>query len=350
MKPAALFLSSGDVLADRRYERAQAYAADGDRAAAADLLVQAVERAPGFASAWFALGEIRAAGGDRAGAIAAFDAARAADPSDRHGAALQLARLGAADPAAAMTPGYLRSLFDQYAPNFDHALVAGLGYRGPVLLREALRGVAAARGLPFHFARALDLGCGTGLVAEALCAHCGAIVGVDLSPAMAAAARRKNVYADVVVADMIDFIAAQPQASCDLVTAGDALVYVADLAPVCRAVARALAPDGLFAFTVETHPGTGVVLGDKLRYAHGADHARAALAQAGLVPLTFDDASTRTENDIAVAGLLVIAGHDLSPKYPAALTNFRRATAATRDRGTRSPGAGRSDRARGCAG
>src|SRR5262249_47773677 len=155
---------------------------------------------------------------------------------------------------------------------------------------------AAARQRPFHFARALDLGCGTGLVAETLRAHCDAITGVDLSAAMAAAARRKGVYADVVVGDMTGFIAPQPKASCDLIVAGDAFVYLADLAPVCRAAARALCADGLFAFTVETHPGSGVVLGEKLRCAHGADHVRAALAAADLVPLVFESASTRTEN------------------------------------------------------
>ena len=57
-------------------------------------------------------------------------------------------------------------------------------------VREALRAVAAARSRPLRFARALDLGCGTGLVAQALHADCDAIVGVDLSHAMAAAARR----------------------------------------------------------------------------------------------------------------------------------------------------------------
>jgi predicted TPR repeat methyltransferase len=316
MKPPALFLSSGDVLADARYERARAYAAGGDRAAAADLMMQALERAPAFASAWFALGEIRGEGGDRAGAVAAFRAALAADPSDRHGAALQLARLGAADPAAAMTPGYVRSLFDQYAPDFDRALVEGLGYRGPALLREALRAAAAARRRAFHFARALDLGCGTGLVAEPLCAHCDTIVGVDLSPAMAAAAQRKGVYADLTVGDLTDFVAAQPESSCDLIVAGDALVYLADLAPVCRAAARALAPDGLFAFTVETHDGTGVVLSEKLRYAHGVDHVRAALAAAGLVSLTFDHVATRSENGAPVPGLLVIAVRNPSPDQP----------------------------------
>src|ERR1700724_442454 len=163
MKPAALVLSSGDVLADRRYERAKAYAAEGDRAAAADLLMQALERAPRFASGWFALGEIRAEAGERPGAIAAFRAALAADPSDCHDAALKLARLDAGDPADAMAPGYVRTLFDQYAANLDHALVEGLGYRGPALLRAALRAAVAARQRPFRFARALDLGCGTGL-------------------------------------------------------------------------------------------------------------------------------------------------------------------------------------------
>src|SRR5262245_24985287 len=53
----ALFITSGDLIADRRYEMARAYAADGDLAAAADLYAQAAELSPGFASAWFALGE-----------------------------------------------------------------------------------------------------------------------------------------------------------------------------------------------------------------------------------------------------------------------------------------------------
>ena len=308
MKPTALFLSSGDVLADRRYEHARAYAAEGDGAAAVDLLMQALERVPDFASAWFALGEIRAQANDRDGAVEAFRAALTADPGDRHGAALQLARLGVGNAREAMTPGYVRSLFDQYAANFDAALVKGLDYRGPQLLREALRAAAALRDRPFPFARALDLGCGTGLVGEALRDCCDTIIGVDLSPAMAAAAQRKGLYADVVIGDMVEFITSEPEGSFDLVVAGDALVYVADLAPVCRTVARALAPDGLFAFTVETHPGSGAVLSDKLRYAHGAAHVRSALENAGLVPVTFEVAASRTENGLPVPGLLVIAG------------------------------------------
>ena len=52
--------------------------------------------------------------------------------------------------------------------------------------------------------------------------------------------------------------------------------------PIAAAASRVLAPDGLFAFTVETHAGDGVVLQQTLRYAHGAAHVRPAIADAGL--------------------------------------------------------------------
>ena len=45
-----------------------------------------------------------------------------------------------------------------------------------------------------------------------------------------------------------------------LVIAADVFVYIGDLAAVCAAVARVLAPDGLFGFTVETHEGEGVIV------------------------------------------------------------------------------------------
>jgi hypothetical protein len=63
------------------------------------------------------------------------------------------------------------------------------------------------------------------------------------------------------------------------------------------------------------------VLGEKLRYAHGADYVRAALEAAGLTPLTFDHLSTRTENGVPVPGLLVIAGRNPSPLLKLNLLN-----------------------------
>ena len=57
-------ISSDDLLADRRYRFGRDLAARGDDAGAADLFAQAIEAAPGFAPAWFALGDVRARLGD----------------------------------------------------------------------------------------------------------------------------------------------------------------------------------------------------------------------------------------------------------------------------------------------
>src|ERR1700675_2320328 len=116
-----LFVSSGDLIADRRYKSALELASRGDLAAAADVLEQTVELAPRFATAWFALGAIRDRLGDRDGAIAAFAQARDADPEDYHGARLQLARLGAGDATPTMTEAYVRRLFDQYGGRYHPA-------------------------------------------------------------------------------------------------------------------------------------------------------------------------------------------------------------------------------------
>src|SRR3984893_8136055 len=95
--PARLFLSSGDLMADRRFEFARDLQLKGDLAAAADLLLQATELAPDFVSAWFTLGDIREALGEHDAAVAAFRNAHAADPGDRHGASLRLMRLRGAE-------------------------------------------------------------------------------------------------------------------------------------------------------------------------------------------------------------------------------------------------------------
>src|SRR5258705_10736378 len=56
--PARLFLSSGDLMADRRFDFSRALRFKSALAAAADLLFQAAEIAPGFASASVTRGEI----------------------------------------------------------------------------------------------------------------------------------------------------------------------------------------------------------------------------------------------------------------------------------------------------
>jgi predicted TPR repeat methyltransferase len=306
LMPARLFLSSGDLVADRRFDFARDLQLKGDLAAAADLLVQATELAPGFASAWFTLGEIRERLGERDAAIAAFRKARDADRDDRHGASLRLMLLGA-EKLSAMPPAYVRALFDQYAPKFESALVDDLGYRGPALLFKAVLAARHAVRKPAFFRRAIDLGCGTGLAANAFARGVDHFIGIDLSPRMIEKARGSGLYAELEVAGMIEGLRGKPDTSAELILAADAMVYVADLVPVLNEARRVLVAGGLLAFTAETHGGDGVVIGEGLRYAHGAAYVRASIEAAGLALSQFKALSARNEDNTPVPGLVVVA-------------------------------------------
>ena len=303
-----LYVSSGDLIADRRFAIAQDLLARGDATGAADLLAQTVAAAPRFASAWFALGELRAALSDREGAIAAFQQVCALDAEDRLGASLHLVRLGAL-AAGDMPAAYVRTLFDQYAPRFDAALTEGLGYRGPQVLLSAVEAARAAERQPIRFDAMLDLGCGTGLAGAVFRPFVRRLVGVDLSERMVAVARAKAIYDQLDVADIGQFLPgeARERRQYDLIVAADVFAYLAWLPSVLGAAARVLAPDGLLAFTVETHADDDVILGEKLRYQHGAAHVRAAVAGAGLTLLRLEEASTRSEASAPVPGLVVVA-------------------------------------------
>src|SRR5215831_8257160 len=190
---APLFFSSGDPVADRRFEFARDVQLKGDLASAADLLEQAAELAPNFASAWFSLGEIRQQLGESERAVAAFRKARAADADDRHGASIRLMRLGA-EELSVMPRGYVRARFDQYAPRFEAALLGDLGYRAPQQLFKAVLSVRLAAKKPAFFNRAIDLGCGTGLAASAFAKEVDHFIGIDLSPKMLDQARASGLY------------------------------------------------------------------------------------------------------------------------------------------------------------
>ena len=266
--PARLFLSSGDLMADRRFDFARDLQLKGDLAAAADLLMQAIELAPNFTSAWFTLGDIREELGEHEAAIAAFQKAQASDPGDRHGAGLRLMRLGA-EPVSGMPQAYVQTLFDQYAPRFEASLVgrSRLSRPGAAVQGGAVGAIGRAASRRSSSAPSISAAA-PGLRRPPSPAQVDHFIGVDLSPRMIERARATGLYAELEVADMLQGLRARPDASADLILAADAMVYVADLAPVLAEASRVLASGGLLAFTAETHGGEGVVIGQGLRYAH----------------------------------------------------------------------------------
>src|SRR5215203_6026124 len=277
---SALLRSSGDLLADRRFGHAEAAFAADDHHAAADLAAQVLELVPRFAPAHALLGRARLALGERDAAIAALRRAVAIEPEDALGVGLDLARLGALAPEAAISPGYVRALFDDYAPRFDKHLVRNLNYRGPELIHAAVHRAATDLVRPARFARMLDLGCGTGFVGRAFADHADLIEGIDLSPGMLAQARKTRAYAALHEGELVTALRRFPDDAFDLVTAADVLVYISALEPVFGEVRRVVAPRGLFAFTVEACAGADVLLGDGGRYAHSRAYLRRLAADA----------------------------------------------------------------------
>jgi predicted TPR repeat methyltransferase len=294
--------SSGNLVADRRYTYAMDLAAAGEHAAAADLIEQALELVPDWPEGWSGLAAAREAAGDRTGAVAAYARAAACDPTDRLGATLHLARLGAAAAPAAPPVAYVRDLFDAYAGDFEHALVDRLGYGAPALLAAAIE--RAAPGRQFH--RALDLGCGTGLMAAAIRTRVERIEGVDLAPAMVRRARAKGLYAEVRLGEIVADLTGGG-ARYDLVVAADVFCYLGDLAPVLTAARRRMETGGLIAFSVERGDGDAVSLGDGLRYRHGADGLAAVLAATGWRDARFTAGAIRRDRGAPVAGLYITA-------------------------------------------
>jgi predicted TPR repeat methyltransferase len=265
------------------------------------LLEQALERAPDWPPALFALGEARTKLGDANGAAAVFRALLAADPADEQGAAARLTLLGEGEPARDLPRAYVSRLFDDYAQRFDRHLVEGLAYRGPALIAAAIDAAAPGR----RFARALDLGCGTGLAGAPLRARVERLEGVDLSPAMLAKARERGLYDALEAVDIVDCLR-RFSAAFDLIVAADAFVYCGDLQPVFAAAAAALVRGGLFAFTLESFAGEGYRLGETMRFAHARAYIEASAAAAALRPLIVEAASTRREKGADVPGLAAV--------------------------------------------
>jgi predicted TPR repeat methyltransferase len=305
IRPASA-TSSGDLRADRRFLHAEASAAEGDHAAAAELLEQCLEIVPDWAPAWFALGGARERLRDFAAAVAAYERALTGDREGVLGASLALARLGAAPIPATAAPAYVARLFDQYAPRFEEHLVNGLGYRAPALLRDAVAELCARTNRRMHFARALDLGCGTGLAGAAFRDCVEHLEGVDLSPGMVAQARQNGIYDALSVCDVIDHLQAAPNHAFDLIFAADVLVYIGDLTPLFTHLARVLASGGLFAFTTESHDGRGYVLGAQTRYAHSRTYIERVTSGAGLAVRLMQNTSTRNNKGREVGGLIAV--------------------------------------------
>lgn len=293
--------TSGDLTADRRYAYGDGALADGDFEAARDLFAQTLELVPQWPPAHFALAKACLGLGDRDAAAEALRRVQALDAEDRLGAGVLLAQIEESPPV--MPDAYVAGLFDEYAPRFDGHLVEALNYRAPAMLADLLRDVA---GGARRFPAALDLGCGTGLMARALAGRFDGMAGVDLSAGMLAIAQKSGLYARLEAAELLAFLTREAGASVDLVLAADVFCYVPDLLPVFAEARRVLKSSGLFAFSIQTQEGEGIRIGADSRVHHAPAQIRAWAAAAGLAVARELAASTREDRGQPVPGALFV--------------------------------------------
>ncbi|SDG49085.1 methyltransferase domain-containing protein [Pelagibacterium luteolum] len=302
----ATFLSSGDLLIDRRAHYAQMLADAGDFHAAADLMAQTLAKAPDWAAGWMMKGQFSLKSGALGEAIADWQHAAELDPSGTLGAQMHLAAHGIADVEPETQAAYVEALFDQYADHFETALLQKLDYVVPGKLQAMIAESMAAFALE-GFARGIDLGCGTGLMGERLRHAVSHLVGVDLSGAMVAETARKDIYDALERAELLNFLI-EPGRVADLVTAADVFMYCPSLPPIFAAVHGVLREGGMFAFSIERHAGPeDQVLQDSLRYAHNGDVVRQTLAGLGFEVVAVAEEVIRQDRGVPVMGMLFVA-------------------------------------------
>jgi predicted TPR repeat methyltransferase len=223
-------------------------------------------------------------------------------PEHRH-AGHMLASIEGGDAAA--HSAYVAGLYDAYAATFEDHLTRQLGYDIPAELRRALAPLLPAP-VP-----ALDIGCGTGLVAEALEGLASPIDGIDLSPGMVERARRRGRYRTLAAGDLTTLVGSGGfTGPYGLVTAADVFIHLPDLTPAFARIAGILAPEGLFAFSIEV-ADQPVALRSSGRYAQSRHHIRELAARSGLAVMLERSVTVRLERLRPVPGHLFILSRPL---------------------------------------
>lgn len=98
---------------------------------------------------------------------------------------------------------------------------------------------------PLAGRRAIDVGCGAGLLAEPLARMGAAVTGVDAAPENIAAAKAHAEGQGLAIAYHAGELAALPPVTFDLVTSMEVVEHVADPASFIGELAARLAPGGL---------------------------------------------------------------------------------------------------------
>ena len=146
--------------------------------------------------------------------------------------------------------------------------------------------------------RIVDLGCGSGFVGMAIKTTSNHLIGVDLSAKMLAKAAEKNIYSELVKADIIDFL--NTRSDFDWIVASDVFCYIGDLEKLFS-----LCSSKNIIFTIETTDQIDKYqIQSTGRFKHNHIYIENLLQKNGFCDIYKEHLVLRKENNIPIDGYI----------------------------------------------
>jgi len=202
-----------------------------------------------------------------------YHIAQQLDP-DNQSVAYMLSALTQEHIPAQAPLAHIEQLFDQYAPYFEKHLAQHLDYRVPQALYDLVIEILNTSKTDFHI---IDIGCGTGLAGEKFAPITSSLIGIDASDNMCQQAEKKHIYTELKHGEATEQLT--HYSDIDIIIAADVFGYIGDLSAIFDAVQKALKPNGLFAFSIETTNQQQYELQRNTRYAHSKHYIEALALQ-----------------------------------------------------------------------
>lgn len=186
---------------------------------------------------------------------------------------------------------YSEKLFDNFASNYELVLKK-IGYTLPQSIKQLVGDIKG---------NIIDLGCGSGLIGQAIKNTQNQIIGVDISQKMLDMAATKKAYSKLIKSGILEFMQTKPQA--DLIIAADVFGYLGALDNIISTL-----KGYKVCFSIEELNGNeNYKISDNGRYKHNPQYIENLLTQNGFQHIKKYNTVLRKENGEDVKGLIYFA-------------------------------------------
>lgn len=183
---------------------------------------------------------------------------------------------------------YTEKLFDNFADNYE-LVMQNLDYSVPLAMGRIAGPLQG---------RIVDLGCGTGLVGQAIKNDWNQIIGVDVSQKMLDIASTKGVYCELIKADIEEYLT--NNSDFDWVVAADVFNYFGELNTIIKHI-----KNKKILFSIEVlDDDANYRVQNTVRYKHNPVYVEKLLREYGFSDITKKEIVLRTEDGVPVKGMI----------------------------------------------